>query len=276
MGPKFFSCAQLSIENQWPFIPSDYPNIKKVFITQGEYDGNLGGLEGADKVCQKEAEKMGLAGNFKALLGDENFSAKERLNLEGIFVEAQGVLLPQGEIVPNYFWESFKRFIQKAPALQAQKEPYLSAHKYLEGVFSQFIEKWNKQQEIKYCHRLLGKDFEHFFENLKKSYPISEERLGKLFAKRLREGVWLGRIEEETRKECVEIPKKGYSFTTTCQNWSSNEVITEKEKVCYDGKGNKIKAIFIGGFALIFQEETPTLEFGQKCKTPLRLICIEQ
>jgi hypothetical protein len=41
-----------------------------VFVTEGLYGGGLGGLEGADAICQQEADAAGLPGVFKAWLSD--------------------------------------------------------------------------------------------------------------------------------------------------------------------------------------------------------------
>jgi len=108
LGPTFASCDNLSIEAEWSYLPSDFPNLRKVFITNTAFGGNLGGLGGADEKCQKEAEERGLEGTWKALLGDDTNLAVERLNLEGIFIEAE-----EKEVLPekkkqNYFWESLK------------------------------------------------------------------------------------------------------------------------------------------------------------------------
>lgn len=37
-----------------------------VFVTSKRYDGNLGGVEGANKICQKHARAAGLPGKYKA------------------------------------------------------------------------------------------------------------------------------------------------------------------------------------------------------------------
>ncbi len=43
---------------------------KKVFVTSGLYTGNLGGLSGADSICQGLANTANLGGVFKAWLSD--------------------------------------------------------------------------------------------------------------------------------------------------------------------------------------------------------------
>jgi len=50
-----------------------------VFLTNGTYDGALGGLAGADLVCQRLADEQGLTGTFKAWLSDSTTSAAARL-----------------------------------------------------------------------------------------------------------------------------------------------------------------------------------------------------
>ena len=50
-----------------------------VFLTSDEHAANLGGLEGADAICQGKARSAGLQGTFKAWLSDSNTSAAQRL-----------------------------------------------------------------------------------------------------------------------------------------------------------------------------------------------------
>jgi len=235
LGPKFASCDSLSIEHYWPFVPNDYPNLKRVFITKNTWQGNLEGLEGADKKCQAEAEEIGFQGNWKAFLGDDDIMAVERLNLEGIFIEAKiDAILPEG----------------------------------------------------KTCHRLLGKNFDDFFKN------ISQENFLTNFQE-----VWLGRINKESKKECIFIPARyykdvseNYSFTSTCQNWTVNQAIVpgyppkEDEKkefpLCYTPEGKKINAIFLGGYSSGFIESEKkkfiTFSIGKFCNVYQRLLCIQQ
>lgn len=55
------------------------PSSKIVFLTSQGYSGKLGGLAGADAICQSEAAANGLPGTFKAFLSDNNTSAADRL-----------------------------------------------------------------------------------------------------------------------------------------------------------------------------------------------------
>lgn len=53
---------------------------KRVFKTSTQYNGNLGGLSGADQKCQEKAKTASLGGVWKAWLSDGNTSASARLN----------------------------------------------------------------------------------------------------------------------------------------------------------------------------------------------------
>jgi len=55
----------------------------KIFVTSGPgYDGNLGGLSGADSICQTHATNASLASpsSYRAILSDETTSASSRFN----------------------------------------------------------------------------------------------------------------------------------------------------------------------------------------------------
>ena len=63
----------------------------QVFITAGTYlAGGLGGLSGADAICQTEAGTAGYAGTYKAILSDATTSAASRLTLSYPIVNAHG------------------------------------------------------------------------------------------------------------------------------------------------------------------------------------------
>jgi Protein of unknown function (DUF1554) len=50
-----------------------------VFVTSTTHTGNLGGLDGADDICQARAAAAGRPGTFKAWLSDSTASAMDRL-----------------------------------------------------------------------------------------------------------------------------------------------------------------------------------------------------
>lgn len=65
---------------------------KKMFITSTTYNGNLGGLAGADAICQVRAAAGSLSGCYKAWLSDGSTSASTRLtHATGAYVKVDGV-----------------------------------------------------------------------------------------------------------------------------------------------------------------------------------------
>lgn len=56
----------------------------RVFVTSQTYQGNLGGLVGADAKCQSLTTAAGLSGNFKAWLSESSASAKARFNVKDL------------------------------------------------------------------------------------------------------------------------------------------------------------------------------------------------
>jgi hypothetical protein len=57
---------------------------KTVFVTSTLYDGNLGGLAGADAKCQARAQAAGLAGTYMAWLSDANASPSTRFTKSAV------------------------------------------------------------------------------------------------------------------------------------------------------------------------------------------------
>ena len=238
MGPKFASCDYLSIHYHWPFIPSNYPKIKRVFITKASWSGNLGGLKGADDKCQKEAQEMGLGGKWVAFLGDDSKSARERLNSDNIFVSFEdAATLPDGET----------------------------------------------------CHRLLGANLEELLEKF--SLPVEREReeIGEGLLSGWQD-VWLGRISNNDKKECMFIPwqppsnPQNCSLTTTCQNWhiSQRKVIRgnskgEKLPQCYNAFGRLVNAASYGGVSSGLDQSKKNITLiGRYCDEMAHLLCIEE
>jgi hypothetical protein len=60
--------------------PTPLPQTnKRVFLTSTTYDGNLGGLAGADEKCQARANAANLGGTWRAWLSDSQTSASSRI-----------------------------------------------------------------------------------------------------------------------------------------------------------------------------------------------------
>jgi len=75
---------------------------KTVFITSESYTGSLGGLEGADAICQLHADAAGLKGEYIAFLSTSTTNAVQRLTPTlGPYV------LVDGSIVVKNFAELF-------------------------------------------------------------------------------------------------------------------------------------------------------------------------
>lgn len=78
-GGAFTSEALDRIQNAAAADKSFRPFGKVIFLSSSSYNGNLGGLQGADDKCQALAAGAGLAGTFKAWLSDGTTSAEDRL-----------------------------------------------------------------------------------------------------------------------------------------------------------------------------------------------------
>lgn len=71
------------------------PNVtgKLVFATSTTHNGNLGGLVGADSICQTRANNAGLGGTFKAYLSDTVTPAKSRIANVGPWSRVDGTVV---------------------------------------------------------------------------------------------------------------------------------------------------------------------------------------
>lgn len=70
--------------------------LLKVFATANHaYKGNLGGLSGADNICQSEANSASLPGTFKAWLSSSSVNAKDRIN-DGVYVRTDNAVIAFG------------------------------------------------------------------------------------------------------------------------------------------------------------------------------------
>lgn len=70
---------------------------RRVFITSTTYTGNLGGLAGADALCQSSASAASLGGNWKAWLSTSSDAAADRLEqFSGPYLNLDGSLVANG------------------------------------------------------------------------------------------------------------------------------------------------------------------------------------
>ncbi len=83
-----------------PIPPTSTPTLtpapapKRVFVSSSIYNGNLGGLSGADSKCQTLANTATLGGAWKAWLSDSSTSASSRLSHASVsYVLVDGTLV---------------------------------------------------------------------------------------------------------------------------------------------------------------------------------------
>jgi hypothetical protein len=72
---------------------------KILFITSQVYNGNLGGVSGADTKCQQLASAQRLSGTFKAFLSEPGQSINQRLSMEG----GPFILVDKTVVANNWF-----------------------------------------------------------------------------------------------------------------------------------------------------------------------------
>jgi len=251
--PEFGTCEGFSAEQGEPYLPSDHPDIRRVFITSQTFTGNLNGLDGADNICKQEARKLGYSGEWMAFIGgdgDEE-TAVERLKktkrgTEGIFVQARpDATLVRGATCHRVLGKDFNDFLSIFSALSTVNEKELSRE---------------------------------FFEKL------TEVWIGRLDASSKKNCI---SISARLSNPYIPLAEK-YSFTATCQNWEKGENYTEGYPssslspfpTCYTPQGRATKAVSLGGFAMGLErkggETYFTFSEGKSCNVPQRLICIEE
>lgn len=67
-------------------------NFGLVFVTNQVFNGNLGGLQGADDKCNAEASAAGLVGTYVAWLSDSTTDARDRIRDQGYITVAGAVV----------------------------------------------------------------------------------------------------------------------------------------------------------------------------------------
>ncbi len=254
--PERASCDGLSIQNEWPYIPSDLPNLRKVFITESTYNGNLEGLEGADKKCQEEAQKQNFTGAWHAFLGgdSEQAVAVERIKktprkTEGIFIEAKpAVTLIRGATCHRLLGRNFDEFLMKFSNLSIINE-----QKFEDSFIQNLDDIW------------LGRIDEKSKKNCTSIAALLFNQYVKLFEK--------------------------YSYTTSCQNWARGEKSVQGYPVptgqpkpqfpeCYTPEGRFTDAVASGGLATGLIGEGLNNAFtpyqGKSCDSRQHLLCIEE
>lgn len=256
--PELASCDSLSVKNEWPYLPSDLPDLRMVFTTKKAYTGNLEGTEGADKICQKEAEEQGFEGNWRAFLGGdkEEQLAVRRMEqaprgTKGIFIEAEPVA--------------------------ALIERRATCHRLLGKDFDEFLKKFSNLSMIN--EEKLG---DSFLDDLKNLW------LGRIDGKSKQNCI---SITKTLLNPYASLAEK-YSLTATCQNWTKEDKFVQGYPVlkgamkppfptCYTIAGKFTDAVALGGLSsgLTGGEaavDAFTIYQGKYCDTRQKLLCIEE
>lgn len=131
VGQKYVSCDDYSVEFSWPHLSNAYSDIRRIFVTSSSYSGDMGGIEGADALCAKEAEKLGYPGEYIAFLGTDEMSAAERVRKDGVFVEATPAgTLAEGKSCHRMAARNLQDLLDKTRADKDSAEIQLSGNLY--------------------------------------------------------------------------------------------------------------------------------------------------
>jgi len=251
--PEFSTCDILSIEKEWPYLPNDLPNLRRVFITEERFNGDLNGLDGADKKCQQEAERNELGGTWKAFIGDESDenSAVERLKrgpwgTDGTYILAQAeAVLVRNATCHRLLGKDFNEFLAKFSDLEIINADKLDK-KFLESITNVWLGRIN--------------------ETSKKNCIITSQI------------------------SSIKISER-YSFTTTCQNWTQKDKFVGGYPVrsgdpkpsfpsCYTPSGQFTDAVVLGALSSGLEgtgnNTTLTPYQGNYCNMSKHLLCIEE
>lgn len=255
--PEFFSCDDLSVQKEWSHLPSDLPNLRRMFITSAIFTGNLEGLDGADKKCQTEADNQKLGGKWHAFIGGdgEQESAVERMKetprkTDGTFVIAQpAATLLRGATCHRLIAKSFDEFLKKLSDLAIVNQ---------------------------------AKFEEEFFKDLGKIW------LGRMDERSAKNCTAINSVLNDPY---VRLERK-YSATTTCQNWTQAARTVAGYPVpegtskppfptCYTAQGKLTDAVAVGGLVVNLTGGGPgassyDLSKGEYCDSTRKLICIEE
>jgi hypothetical protein len=93
-----------------------------IFATSTTFDGDLGGLAGADATCQSLATAAGLAGTYKAWLSDSTTAATDRLS------HGSGYVLVDGTLIASSWTQLTSGGVQHAIDLDEHGMPLTSSY----------------------------------------------------------------------------------------------------------------------------------------------------
>ena len=96
--------------------------FKTVFLTSTSFNGNLGGLEGADAKCNDLAAEAGLPGSYKAWLSDSSTSVSQRFSHTGPYILVDGTPVADSwsDLTDGYIINRISRDEKNAPYASEQ------------------------------------------------------------------------------------------------------------------------------------------------------------
>lgn len=252
--PEFENCDSLSIQEEWPYLALDTPDVRRVFITKQKFSGDLEGLEGANEKCQVAAAEMGLSGEWTAFIGGDSpdQTAVKRLEvtprgLAGVFVEAEEALgLLRGTTCHRMLGRNFKEFFDKLYELELLNKEKLS------GAFL------NDMKEVWYGR--MDQDTQRSCTDIESAGRYS------YFPTHLK-----------------------YSHTVTCQNWSfggstvpdytTGTVLDDRFSICYTPQGEPTYSVSVAGLASGIRGSGSStryeVDLGKVCSEQQHIMCIE-
>lgn len=254
--PEMASCDYLSVDQEWLYLPNDLPNLRRVFITKETYAGNLDGLEGANEICQTEADTQGFEGTWHAFIGGDSDEDLAIERLKRTYNGTNGVFIAA---------ESSATIIRGA-----------TCHRLLAKDFEEFLAKLSGSMIIN------EEKFEQeFLKDMKNLW------LGRIDEKSKKNCTGIAAVLSNYYKALAEK----YSFTTTCQNWTQGDkyvggypVSEEGSKpsfpACYTLAGQYTDAVALGALAsgTIGKDKDAVfvLNQGKYCDNKQKLLCIEE
>ena len=252
--PELASCDSLSIQDEWPYLASDTPDVRKVFITKEDFTGNLAGLNGANEKCRIAAAEMGLSGNWTAFIGGDNpeDTAVKRIEktprgLAGIFIDAK----PSQELLRG-----------------------ATCHRILGSNFNDFLSKLSDSEILN--KEKISEDF------LKEMDKIWFGRIDDTTQRNCT-------VIESTIYYFYTPTSEKYSHTVTCQNWTYGDklvpgyergmVLDDTFSTCYTPQGEPTYSVAVGGLSSELKGEEDNGQYftnvGKLCSEKQHLLCIE-
>ena len=102
---------------------------KQIFVTEGTWNGDLGGISGADGYCQSEADLAGLSGTYRAWLSTESYSPAS--DWSGLSTGFNAFSLTNGALVATSWSDLIDGSIQHEINVSANGTEIVDAQSYV-------------------------------------------------------------------------------------------------------------------------------------------------